>query len=115
MTGLLVTQMYSYVGDPTKPNINSTFIQPFFNYNLKSWSIFFGSSGITANWNAIPSNRSTVPIGTGVTKTLKIGDQPMQLGIFYYGNVVRPVGAAYGPRPIELEFGLPREARTIAT
>lgn len=96
VTGLLVTQMFSYAGDVTKPNINTLFIQPFFNYNLKSWAIFFGSSGITANWNATPSNRWTVPIGTGITKTFKLGDQPMQLGIFYYGNVVRPVGTAYG-------------------
>ena len=96
VTGILMTQMFSYAGDATRPNISSFFIQPFFNYNLKTWAIFFGSSGITANWNASPANRWLVPVGTGVTKTFKLGEQPMQLGIMYFGNVVRPVGTAYG-------------------
>ena len=79
-----------------RPNISSLFVQPFFNYNLKTWAIFFGSSGITANWNAPASNRWLVPVGTGVTKTVKLGMQPMQFGVQYFGNVVRPAGAPYG-------------------
>ena len=71
-------------------------MQPFFNYNLKdAWAIFLGSSGITANWTATPQQgKWNVPIGTGVTKTFKLGDQPMQLSTQFFGNVVRP---AYAP------------------
>jgi hypothetical protein len=96
VTGVLVTQMFSYAGDATRPNISSLFVQPFFNYNLKTWAIFVGSSGITANWNQPASNRWLVPIGTGVVKTFRLGMQPMQLGVQYFGNVVRPAGAPYG-------------------
>jgi hypothetical protein len=65
VTGLLVTQMFSYAGNQKKPNISALLIQPFFNYNLKSWAIFVGSSGITANWELTPSGRWLVPVGTG--------------------------------------------------
>lgn len=98
VTGVLITQMFSVAGDITKPAISQFFIQPFFNYNLKDgWALFFGSSGITANWVATPQQgKWLVPIGTGVTKTFKLGDQPMQLGIQYFGNVVRPVNTPFG-------------------
>jgi hypothetical protein len=98
VTGVLVTQLWSIGGDVAKPNISSIFIQPFFNYNLKNaWAIFAGSSGITANWLATPQQgKWLVPIGTGLSKTFKLGEQPMQLGLFYFGNVVRPANAAYG-------------------
>jgi hypothetical protein len=98
VTGVLVTQMFSIGGDPTQPSISQLFIQPFFNYNLKGgWALFFGSSGITDNFNATPQQgKWLVPIGAGITKTFKLGDQPMQLGFQYFGNVVRPVNTPYG-------------------
>jgi hypothetical protein len=98
VTGVLVTQMWSIGGDPTRSAISTFFVQPFFNYNLKGgWSLFFGSSGITANWTATPQQgKWLVPVGTGVTKTFKLGDQPMQIGVQYFGNVVRPANTPYG-------------------
>jgi hypothetical protein len=96
VTGLLVTQMFSYAGNAKRPNISALLVMPFFDYNLKSWALFFGSSGITANWEATPSGRWLVPVGTGVLKTFRIKAQTMQLGIYYFGNVVRPVGAPFG-------------------
>ena len=98
VTGVLVTQLWSVGGDPARPNISSLFVQPFFNYNLKNaWSLSFGTSGITANWNATPQQgKWTVPLGGGVLKTFKLGDQPMQLGLLYYGNIVAPANSASG-------------------
>jgi hypothetical protein len=106
VTGVLVTQMWSIGGDPTQPAISQLFIQPFFNYNLKGgWALFFGSSGITDNFNAAPAQgKWLVPIGAGVTKTFKLGGQPMQLGFQYFGNVVRPANTAYGT--LRLNFAL---------
>ena len=98
VTGALVTQMFSVGGDPARAPISTLFVQPFFNYNLKNaWTVFFGSSGITANWTATPQQgKWLVPIGTGLTKTFKLGDQPMQLGVQYFQNVVRTTNAPYG-------------------
>jgi hypothetical protein len=98
VTGVLVTQIWSVAGDAAKPNISTLFVQPFFNYNLKNaWALFIGSSGITANWVATPQQgKWLVPIGFGGSKTFKLGDQPMQLSLNYFGNVVRPANAPYG-------------------
>jgi hypothetical protein len=98
VTGALVTQMWSVGGDPARAPISTLFIQPFLNYNLKNaWALFLGSSGITANWTATPQQgKWLVPIGTGITKTFKLGDQPMQLGVQYFQNVVRTTNAPYG-------------------
>jgi hypothetical protein len=106
VTGVLVTETWSIGGDPTRPPISLLFIQPIFNYNFKGgWTLFFGSSGITDNFNATPQQgKWLVPIGVGVTKTFKLGDQPMQLGFQYFANVVRPVNAAYGT--LRLNFAL---------
>jgi hypothetical protein len=117
VTGVLVTQMFSIGGDPNRATISSGFIQPFFNYNLPhAWSISLGSSGITANWVATPQQgKWLVPVGGGVVKTFKLGDQPMQLGLLYYGNVVKPTNAPNGTIrfnwallfPVKRGFALP--------
>jgi hypothetical protein len=98
VTGVLLTQMFSVAGDPSRAPISTFLAQPFFNYNLKgAWAVFFGSSGITANWTATPrQGKWTVPVGTGVTKTFKLGDQPMQVGVEYFADVVRSADAPDG-------------------
>jgi hypothetical protein len=48
---------------------------------------------ITANWNAPPGQRWTIPLGGGVQKTFKLGDQLMQLGLSYFTNVKKPTYA----------------------
>jgi hypothetical protein len=92
--GALVTQFWSFASNgPPHPAVNAFMVQPFINYNLPNlWAITTAPS-ITANWNAIPGERWTVPIGAGVTKTFKLGDQPMQLGLFYYTNIQKPTNA----------------------
>ena len=47
---------------------------------------------ITASWTAT-QNKWTVPLGAGIGKTFKAGDQLMSLSVNYYMYVARPVGA----------------------
>ena len=63
-------------------------LQPFLNYNLpKGW--YLSSPVITANWEANSDNRWTVPIGGGIGRIFKIGDQPVNAQLTAY-NVVTP-------------------------
>jgi hypothetical protein len=98
VTGMLVAQMFSIGGDPAKPPISSLLLQPFFNLNLPhAWTLFVGSSGITDNMTApAAQGKWLVPVGAGITKTFKLGGQPMQLGLQYFGNVVRPANTPFG-------------------
>jgi hypothetical protein len=90
--GILTTQLWSYAGQANTPNVSSALFQPFFNYNLKNgWTLTTGPN-ITANWVAT-QNKWAVPLGGGVSKTFKAGEQVMQISAQYYTYVARPITA----------------------
>ena len=88
--GALVTQLWSVAGQNSKPDYSAFLVQPFVNYNLpEGWALSVAPS-ITANWRAT-QHRWAVPLGGGVSKTFKAGDQLMQLSVAYYSYVARPL------------------------
>ncbi|HEY2473849.1 MAG TPA: hypothetical protein VGI19_03515 [Candidatus Cybelea sp.] len=90
--GALMTQLWSFAGPATRPNVSSFLLQPFLNYNLKDGWALSTAPIITANWTAA-QNKWAVPLGGGVAKTFKDGDQLMQLSVFYYTYVTRPLAS----------------------
>ncbi|HEX3456727.1 MAG TPA: hypothetical protein VHR97_02125 [Candidatus Baltobacteraceae bacterium] len=90
--GTLVTQLWSVAGLSNRSNVNSLLVQPFVNYNLKDgWAV--SSAPIMTSNASLPGTKWTVPLGGGVAKTFKDGDQLMQVTVLYYTNVVRPLAA----------------------
>lgn len=89
-TGFLLVNVWSYAGDEDRANVNFMELQPFFFYNLpKGW--YLGTVPlITANWEADSNNRWTVPIGGGIGRVFKIGNQPINAQLTAYRNVVTP-------------------------
>jgi hypothetical protein len=90
VAGILVTQLWSFAGQANRPNINAGLFQPFFNYNLKDGWALSTAPIITTNWDAA-QNKWAVPLGGGVAKTFKSGDQLMSISAFYYTYVTRPL------------------------
>ncbi len=90
--GALVTQLWSVAGLSNRPNVNSFLVQPFVNYNLKGGWAISSAPIVTSNAN-LPGTKWTVPLGGGVAKTFKDGDQLMQITMLYYTNVVHPLAA----------------------
>jgi hypothetical protein len=90
--GTLVTQLWSVAGPSSRPDLSVFFLQPFINYNLKNGWALSTSPNITANWSAA-QNRWAVPLGGGVARTFKDGDQLMSLAVSYYTYVTRPLGS----------------------
>lgn len=90
--GALVTQLWSVAGPSTQPNVNAFLVQPFVNYNLKDGWAITSAPIMTANWQ-LSGTKWTVPLGGGLAKTFKDGDQLMQLSVVYYTNVTRPLAA----------------------
>jgi hypothetical protein len=90
--GTLMTQLWSFAGLPNRPNVNAYLVQPFVNYNIANGWAVSTAPVMTANWEA-PGTKWTVPLGGGVAKTFKAGDQLMSLSLLYYTNVVRPINA----------------------
>jgi len=92
--GALVSQLWPVADAGGNPKTDLFTLQPFVNYNFgHGWALSF-SPILTANWNASSGNQWTVPLGLGVTKTTVFNHRPMNIGVQYYYNVVRPDGSA---------------------
>ncbi len=90
--GALINQQWSFTGQTNRPNVSAFLVQPFVNDNLRDgWALSVAPS-ITANWNAT-QDKWAVPLGGGISKTFKAGDQLMSLAVSYYTYVARPVSA----------------------
>ena len=91
--GGLIRQLWSFAGDDDRPSVSQTLIEPFVNYNLPGGWYLISDPVITANWSAESGNRWTIPIGGGVGKLFKIGNQPINSRIEAYYNIERPDAA----------------------
>lgn len=66
------------------------------------------SYSTTANWNAGSSNRWTLPLGGGVGKLFKIGNQAMNAKLQFYGNAVKPDNAPKWLMRFTFQFLFPK-------
>lgn len=92
--GALANNVWSVAGSGSRPNVNQFLLQYFINYNLKKgW--YLGSQPIlTANWEATDGGRWVVPFGGGIGRVMRLGMQPVNLQLGFYGNAVHPVNAS---------------------
>ncbi|MGB7703865.1 MAG: porin family protein, partial [Pseudolabrys sp.] len=92
--GVLLNNQWSVGGDPLRPAVNAGLAQPFANYNLAHGWYLNTSPIITVNWLAASGEKWTVPVGGGIGRVFRVGDQPVNASIQAYYNVVRPTGAS---------------------
>jgi hypothetical protein len=76
--GGLTNHIWSYAGDDSRRDVNSTFIQPFISYITSTKTTITINSESSYNWHE--RNWST-PVNLIVSQLFKIGSQPMQFGI----------------------------------
>jgi opacity protein-like surface antigen len=92
--GVLANNQWSVGGNPLLPRVNEFLLQPFINYNMVHGWYLTSAPIITANWLAAPGQQWTVPVGGGIGRLFKLGDQPISASIAGYYNVERPTGTA---------------------
>jgi len=88
--GAVVNNIWSFGGSSsTGDRTDSFLLNPFVSYHFdEGWSV--GSSpNITANWIG-KDGKWTVPIGGGLAKVVRLGDQPVKLAVDTYYNAIRP-------------------------
>jgi len=73
--GALANHIWS-VGGAGRADINSTFLQPFLTYTMKTHTSFTVNSESTYDWKA---SQWSVPINLMVSQVLKVGQQALQL------------------------------------
>ncbi len=88
--GFLVQHWESFAGDDERPETSRTDFQYIVRYSLpNAWSVGAGPS-ITIDHKADGDDRLTVPIGLGVTKTVRWGKMPIKLRTEVHYSIVRP-------------------------
>jgi hypothetical protein len=92
--GALVSNIWSFAGDSKRADVNMFTLQPFLNYNMEEGWYLTSSPIITANWEASSNNRWTIPLGGGLGRVFKVGDQPVNAQIQAFGYADTPEGGS---------------------
>lgn len=106
--GVLVSNVWNFAGESDKPAVNQMLLQYFLNYNLKKGWFLTMQPIITANWKASSSNVWTVPFGGGIGRIMKIGTQPMNLSLQFYGNTAYPTSTSPWGMRAQIAFLFPK-------
>ena len=109
--GALVNNVWSVAGHSDLPDVNQFLLQYFINYNLqKGWYLTWQPT-LTANWEATNGGRWVVPFGGGIGRIMRIGFQPVNVGLQFYGNAVHPPGASPWAMRLQIAFLFPKLTR----
>ena len=114
--GVLINNLFSVAGSSNRPDVNQMLLQYFINYNMKKGYYLTSGPIVTANWNATGSGEAstgndttggnvwTVPFGGGVGRVMRLGFQPVNWTVQFYGNAVHPQGGS--PWSMRLQLAL---------
>lgn len=96
-TGMLANYIQSFSGNSSRPDVRSTFLQPFISYTTKeAWTFTINAestyNGVAHDW--------TVPLNFEISKLLRFGRQPVSIGggVRYYAASPNDGPHAWGAR-----------------
>jgi hypothetical protein len=104
--GVLANHIESIAGDDDRADVSATFVQPFVSYITKSHTTFSLNFESTYDWE---SDEACIPINLTVQQLLKVGSQPIQVGVGLRYHVDSPDAGAerWGVR-LQVTLLLPR-------
>jgi hypothetical protein len=106
VAGLIANNVWAGSG---KERVNQMTLNPFVDYNMKNGWYFVSAPVITSNWVAKSSDRWTVPLGGGIGRMFKIGDQAVNARFQGLYNVVRPDYAPSWQLQLQVQFLFPKK------
>ena len=106
--GTLARQLWSVAGPSNRPNVSQFLLQPFVNYNMEEGWYLVSSPIITANWEASSGNKWVFPLGAGIGKIFRIGEQPMNASLQAFDYLHSPTGGPRWAVRAQLQFLFPR-------
>jgi hypothetical protein len=109
--GVLVNNVWGVAGHDNLPDVNQFLLQYFINYNLKKGYFLTWQPTITANWEATNGGRWIVPLGGGIGRIMKLGPQPVNVGLQFYGNAVHPPGGSDWTLRLAIAFLYPKKPK----
>jgi hypothetical protein len=108
VVGALVSNVWSFAGDDSRPDVNTMVLQPFVNYNMKDGWYLTSSPIMTANWEASSGEKWTVPLGGGFGRVFHVGDQAMNFSFQGFGYAQEPTGGPDWSLRLQLSFLFPK-------
>ena len=96
------------IGESNTKDVNQMLLQYFINYNLKKGWYLAWQPIITANWEARSGNVWTVPLGGGIGRIMKFGNQPVNLQAQFFGNATHPQFGSPWTMRLQLAFLFPK-------
>ena len=108
--GALVNNVWSVAGPSKRPDVNQMTLQYFINYNLNEGWYLTVSPIITANWNATTGNQWVVPVGGGVGRVFRLGFQPLNASVAFFGNTARPANSSPWGMRLQIAFLFPKKS-----
>ena len=89
--GTIVQHWNSVGGDGDRADVTKTDIQYILRKQIKGKGMSIGMGpNVSINWNAESGNKVTLPIGLGVTKTVKWGNTPWKLRFEPQYSIIKP-------------------------
>ena len=76
--GFLGNHLWSVAGDSSRSKVDATFVQPFVSFTTKKFTTYTLNTESTYNWE---SSQWMVPLNVQVSQLLKVGKQPVSLGV----------------------------------
>jgi len=104
--GFLFNQIWSVSGANDRDDVNSTFLQPFANYNLGGGLSLGVSAEATANWEA--EEAWTAPLLFSVSKVTLLGRRPVSFVLAAGPTIASPDGGASWRFRLGATFLFPR-------
>lgn len=90
---LSARQIWSFAGDSQRAEVNNLAIEPIFTYRLSKPWYLVTDPVILANWELDSGDRWLIPLGGGTGYRCKAWNQPLDLRVEAYYNVVKSDGA----------------------
>lgn len=95
-TGMIVQHWWSFAGEDDRPSTNQTDLQYIFRRKIPGAASIGMGPTMTIDWTEDSGNRVTLPIGLGITKTVRLGKMPFKLRFEPQYSLIRPDGFGTG-------------------
>ena len=108
VVGLLAQNLWDFASENGEPDVNKALIQPIINYNFDKGWYASATTTITANWEADSGDEWTVPVGGGLGRLVRFGNQPVDFKLMAYWLAEKPEFGADWYTQFTVKFLFPK-------
>ena len=106
--GTLARQLWSVAGPSNRPNVSQFLLQPFVNYNMAEGWYLVELADHHRELGSASGNKWAFPLGAGIGKIFRIGEQPMNASLQAFDYLQSPTGGPRWAVRAQLQFLFPR-------